>query len=401
LFGLEDTVFLYDLTSHYFEGQCPVNPQAQRGYSRDSRPDCKQVVVGLVVDREGFPIAHEVFDGNRRDSTTMEAMLDCLSKRAGALPGATVVVDRGISTDDNLAAIRARGCHYVVAARQSERERWLEEIERDEAFVEIIRTPSPRNPHQKKSVVQVRRLGMEGEETLILCRSEGRVEKDRAIRLRFEQKWNKDAEKLVRRIAEGALVDTDKVHEAIGRLKERYPRVARYYDVRYDSQNRTLSVAQRQERKRTAEILDGAYILKTDRRDLSDEDAWRIYMLLTRAENAFRSMKSPLCERPIFHHLQHRVQTHIFLCVLAYHLLAGIEKMFLDKGEHTSWKTIRETLSTHLIATIVLPCTDGRTLRIRRATTPEEAHKSIYEILKMDPQIIKPRKTWTEPAKQM
>lgn len=399
LFGLDDTVFFYDLTSHYFEGDCPHNPQAKRGYSRDSRPDCKQVVVGLVVDKDGFPIKHEVFDGNRRDSTTVEDMLESLDKRVGVLRGATVVVDRGMSTRENLASIKARGCHYIVAARQSERNQWLAEIEDESSFVTVERTPSPRNPFQKKSLVQVKKICGEDTETLILCKSDGRVEKDRAIRLSCEKKWKSDTDKLAARITKGNLTDVNRIHEAIGRLKERYPRVARYYELSYDNEKKHLTVTVLEERKKKAESLDGSYILKTDRNDLSDEEAWRTYILLTRAENAFRSMKSPLWERPIFHQLERRVQTHIFLCVLAYHLLVAIEKMFLDNDEHTSWETIRQTLSTHQIATVVLPCSDGKVLRIRRATTPEQVHRNIYSHLKMSHEIIMPRKLWSQKTK--
>ncbi len=396
LFGLDDTVFFYDLTSHYFEGNCPRNPQAKRGYSRDSRPDCKQVVVGLVVDKDGFAIKHEVFDGNRRDSTTMQDMLKSLGRRGDVLRGATVVVDRGLSTKDNLASIKACDCHYIVAAHQSERDQWLAQIEDESDMVTVVRTPSPRNPFQKKTLVQVKKISGKDGETVILCKSEGRVEKDRAIRLHFEKKWKSDTEKLSVRIAAGALTDTNKIHEAIGRLKERYPRVARYYELSYDEQKKQLCVSELLERKKKAEALDGSYILKTDREDLGDEEAWRVYMLLTRAESAFRSMKSPLWERPIFHQLERRVQTHIFLCVLAYHLLVAIEKMFLDNGEHTSWETIRQTLTTHQIVTVVLPCSDGKVLRLRRATTPEKSHRSIYDRLKMSYEIIKPRKTFSE-----
>ncbi len=133
------------------------NPQPKRGYSRDKRPDCKQVVVGLVLDREGFPKAHEVFDGNRQDRTTVGAMLDTLEERMGPKPGATVLVDRGMAYDENLAEIRARGYHYLVAGRQPERNAWLEEFEQEEGWEEIIREPSPGNPQQKKSQVRIQR----------------------------------------------------------------------------------------------------------------------------------------------------------------------------------------------------------------------------------------------------
>ena len=137
-------------------------------------------------------------------------------------------------------------------------------------------------------------------------------------------------------------------------------------------------------------------MLKTDRQDLTADEIWRTYILLTRVETAFRSMKSPLMEHPIFHHLQRRTQTHIFLCVLAYHLLAAIEKRFLDRGIHTSWWTLRQQLSTHQVITVVLPTADGRVLKIRKGTTPELAHKEIYAALKIPTEVMKPVKTWHE-----
>src|SRR5262249_41173230 len=158
----------------------------------------------------------------------------------------------------------------------------------------------------------------------------------------------------------------------------RYPRVARYYAVAYADTNRAVTWTVNAELKTRAEQLDGTYLLRTDRRDLSDDEVWRLYILLTRVEAAFRAMSSPLMGRPIFHHLKDRVQTHIFLCVLAYHLLVAIEKRFLDRDMHTSWATLREQLSTHQIVTIVLPTSNGRVLRIRRSSAPEQIHRGIY-----------------------
>jgi transposase len=156
LFNLDRTVFLYDLTSTYFEGRATANPKAKRGYSRDKRRDCKQVIVGLAVNRDGFPMAHEVFEGNVQDRQTLGKMLDLMDKRVGLKRGETVVVDRGMAYDDNLKEITDRQLHYIVASRQSERDVWLADFEDTEGFEEVIRRPSPRNPFQKKSHVQVK-----------------------------------------------------------------------------------------------------------------------------------------------------------------------------------------------------------------------------------------------------
>lgn len=394
LFNLDDTIYLYDLTSTYFEGRCPRNPQAQRGYSRDHRPDCKQVVVGLVLDREGFPKAHEVFDGNRQDRTTVEAMLTALEQRTGRRGGATVVVDRGMAFADTLAQIRARGHHYLVAGRPPERHPHLAAFDDTTGWSEIVRVPSPRNPGQHKTRVFIKRAGS-GDELHILCRSDGRREKDQAIRGTHEQRFLRDLTKLQARVSRGRLRAPAKIHEALGRLKERYSRVARYYALAYDEATRTVSGTPQADLQTRAQQLDGTYLLRTDRQDLSEEEIWRLYMLLTRVEAAFRAMKSPLMERPIFHHLERRVQTHIFLCVLAYHLLVAIEKRCRDRGMHTSWATLRDQLSTHQVVTVVLPAPHGQTLRLRKSSTPEAIHREIYATLQLPTEVMKPVKTWT------
>ena len=393
LFNLEDTVYLYDLTSTYFEGQAQANPQAKRGYSRDKRPDCKQVVVGLVLDPAGFPKAHEVFDGNRQDRASIDAMLDVLETRMGKKPGATVIVDRGMAFDENLEQIQKRGLHYLVAGLHTERYHWRDELEDDDDWEDVVRTPSPRNPFQQKTRVQIKRQ-QRGDVVYVLCRSAGREEKDRAIREKHEAKLLADLTKLQQRVSKGQLNHPDKIHQAVGRLMERYPRVARYYQITYDPDHKSLSWKDVADKKAVAQKLDGSYVLKTDRPDLTADEIWRTYMMLTRVEDAFRDIKSPLMERPIFHHLQNRTQTHIFLCVLAYHLLTAIEYRFLQVGIHTSWWTLREQLSTHEVGTIVLPTTDGRVLKIRKASTAEPLHRHIYATLRIPSEIIKPVQTW-------
>ncbi len=393
LFDLDETILLYDLTSTSFEGKAQRIPKAKRGYSRDHRPDCKQVVVGLVLGREGFPRAHEIFEGNAQDRQTLGAMLGSLERRVGIVAGATVVVDRGMAFAENLAELRRRKLHDVVAAGQKERDRLLGEFETAAGFEEVVRRPSPRNPGPKKSSVRVKAHPTENE-LLILCLSQERVEKDRAIREKQEGRFLKDLAKVQARIETGRLQKEVKIGEAIGRLKERYPRVARYYALSFDAKARRLTGAPDEPRRAVAANLDGSYLLRTDRQDLTAEEAWRIYAALTRAEGAVRCMKSPLCERPLFHHLEHRVESHIFLCVLAYHLLVAIETTLLRQEIHTSWATVRDLLATHTIVTIVLPTDRDGVLRIRRGATPEPDHKILYEALGVPMEIMRPVKTW-------
>jgi hypothetical protein len=304
-------------------------------------------------------------------------MLTALEQRTGRRGGATVVIDRGMAFAENLAQIQARGHHYLVAGRPPERHPHREAFEDEAGWTEIVRQPSPRNPGQKKTRVWVKRAVGDG-----------------AIRDKHETRFLRDLTKLQTRVARGRLRAPAKIHEALGRLKERHSRVARYYALAYDEATRTVSWTTQADLHTRAEQLDGTYLLRTDRQDLRDEEIWRLYMLLTRVEAAFRAMKSPLMERPIFHHLEHRVQTHIFLCVLAYHLLVAIEKRCLDHGVHTSWATLRDQLSTHQVITVVLPATDGRTVRIRKSSTPDAIHRELYRLLQMPAEVMRPVKTW-------
>jgi transposase len=234
-----------------------------------------------------------------------------------------------------------------------------------------------------------------GGQTHVLCLSSERKQKDRAIRELHEKRLLEDLEKLKKRVAKGKGKGTKpaEVRESIGRLKERYSRVARYYRMEYDEEQKTFAYHLEASKRAEAEQLDGSYLLKTDREDLSAEEAWRIYIMLTRAEAAFRALKSPLAERPIFHHKECRVEAHIFLCVLAYHLLTAIEKTLLDAGLHTSWATVREQLKTHQVNTIVLPTEGGMELRIRKATVPEPIHGELYKQLRVAPEIMRPQQS--------
>jgi transposase len=397
LFNLDQTIYLYDLTSTYFEGACAHNPKAKLGYSRDHRSDCKQLVVGLVLNRDGFALTHEIFAGNTRDHLTLGTMIDRLRKRVELKEGATVVVDRGMAFDDNLAEIKARKLHYIVASRQPERDRWLAEFEDTDGFTPVLREPSPLNPAQKKTTIEVKVCADADEQTYVLCRSQQRIAKDRAIRSKQEARLLVDIEKLSLRVANKKLIKPEKINQAIGRLLERYPRVARYYRLSHDEKAATIVSTFDADKHLTAEKLDGCYLLKSDRKDLTADEIWRVYTLLTRAEDAFRDMKSPLVIRPIFHHKERRADSHIFLCLLAYHLLTAIEKTLLNQNIHTSWASLRDALKTHQVCSVVLPTKDGSCLRIRKAAAPEPDVQQIYRNLAISPNVITPKHTWTQP----
>ncbi len=388
LFNLEGSLVLYDLTNTYFEGQAARNPKAMRGHSKEMRTDCKLVAMGLMLDADGFPIGHEVFAGNTINGNTVEAMLDGLEARTGREGGSTVVMDRGFASEDNLKLVRSRHYDYLMAGFQQQRNALLKDFEDLEGWEAI-------QPSANKVPVQIKRIE-KGDEVFLLCVSPARAEKERAIRERQEKKLVKDLEALVKAVAkaleQGEPIGDKELGERIGRLRERYPRAGRYYLV--DRKEGILEWTLKVEQRARAEELDGAYFLRTSRKGMGPEEIWRTYIALTRIESAFRDLKGTLDMRPVYHQKEIRVETHVFLAVLAFHLQAVIERTLKEAGDHTCWETVREELSTHHVVTTLLPTADGKTLAIRRGSVPDRRVGEIYRHLNLDPEPMTPIRTW-------
>lgn len=388
LFNLDDTLILYDLTNTYFEGEAKGTPKAKRGHSKEKRTDCKLVAMGLMVDGEGFPIGHEVMDGNTIDGTTVPAMLDSLEARTGRRGGSTIVMDRGFASAANLELVRAREHHYLMAGFQNQRGDLLDEFEAVDGWEEI-------QPRSVKVPVQIKRIER-GDEVLLLCISAARAEKDRAIREKQEGRLLTALADLATSVgkaaSKGSPISDEALGERIGRLRERYTRAARYYAM--SREDGVLTWTLKAEEHRRAQQLDGAYFLRTSNKTLGAEEIWRTYITLTRIESAFRDLKGTLDLRPIHHRKEMRVETHLFLCVLAYHLQVAIERALQQAGDHTSWETLREELRTHQVATVLLPTNDGRTLAIRKAGIPDRRVREIYRLLALETEPMKPVRTW-------
>jgi len=388
LFNLDGSLVLYDMTNTYFEGQAARNPKAMRGHSKEMRTDCKLVAMGLMLDADGFPIGHEVYAGNTIDGTTVEAMLKGLEARTGREGGSTVVMDRGFASEDNLKLVRSRHYDYLMAGFQQQRNALLKEFEDLEGWEAI-------QPSANKVPVQIKRIE-KGDEVFLLCVSPARAEKERAIRERQEKRLVKDLEALVKAVAkaleQGEPMEDKELGERIGRLRERYPRAGRYYLV--DRKEGVLEWTLKAEQRARAEELDGAYFLRTSRKDMGPEEIWRTYIVLTRIESAFRDLKGTLDMRPVYHQKEIRVETHVFLAVLAFHLQAVIERTLKEAGDHTSWETLREELGTHHVVTTLLPTADGKTLAIRRGSVPDRRVGEIYRHLDLDPEPMTPIRTW-------
>jgi transposase len=290
---LEGSLVLYDMTNTYFEGQAARNPKAKRGHSKEMRTDCKLVAMGLMLDADGFPIGHEVYAGNTIDGTTVKAMLDGLEARTGRAGGSTVVMDRGFASADNLKLVRERHYDYLVAGFQQQRNGLLKEFEDLEGWEAI-------QPSANKVPVQIKQIE-KGDEVFLLCVSQARAEKERAIRERQEKKLVKDLEALAKAVAkaleQGEPMEDKELGERIGRLRERYSRAGRYYLV--DRKEGILEWTLKAELRARAEELDGAYFLRTIRKDMGPEEIWRTYIVLTRIESAFRDLKGTLDMRRV------------------------------------------------------------------------------------------------------
>lgn len=384
LFGAEFDVLLYDLTSTYVEGAAENNPMMGRGYSRDHRPDCEQMVIALIVNSEGFPFSYETFDGNRADVSTMEAILRMVERKYGKARRIWVM-DRGIVSEENLAAIRKRGGQYLVGTPRSQMKRFESELLQDN-WIEV------------RAGVEIKQIAIpQGEETYILCRSAGRKEKEKAIRQRFSTGMEKALDALEKSIANGRLKDRYKMERRLGRIQERYPQVHDLYAVALsDTATGTRLVWEmKTERKQWRDLREGAYMLRTNLQANSAEELWSKYMQLTEAEASFRALKSELSIRPLFHQKESRVKAHVLVAFLGYALWVTLKHLLkrrptivpqssVSGGDHAqplSPMKALALLSTLQSADIVLPTTDGREIRIRRITEPTAEQKSLLHQL--------------------
>jgi transposase len=387
LFGAEFDVLLYDLTSTYVEGAAEKNPMIRRGYSRDHRPDCEQMVIALIVNNEGFPFSYETFNGNRADVSTMETILRMVERKYGKARRIWVM-DRGIVSEENLQAIRKRGGHYLVGTPRSQMKQFEAELTKDDDWTRV------------RPEVEVKKVAIaEGEETYILCRTTGRKEKEKAIRNRFSDNMEKALKGLEKTIAAGRLKDRNKMERRLGKIQARHPSVNDLYDVslRDMPEGARLFWQIKEDRKNWRESREGAYLLRTNLQANTAEELWAKYMQLTEAEASFRALKSELSIRPLFHQLEPRVKAHVMVAFLGYALWVTLKHLLkrrapiepkpsvsgVDNAQQLSPMKALSLLSTLQSADIVLPTTDGREIRLRRITEPTTEQKSLLQQLRL------------------
>ena len=367
-FGVRMEFLLYDVTSTFFEGAAAKNPKAQRGYSRDGRPDCKQVCIGLVCTPEGLPLSYEVFAGNRADVTTVEEIVKMMEENYGAARRVWVM-DRGMVSEANIAFLRERKALYIVGTPKSELRRFEAALLEQENWTAVQEGLEAR---------MVEHPDGEGAEKYVLCRSTARAEKERAMLARQSGKLAAELAKVQAWLARGPQSDLEKVGRRIGRLLGKYPAAAKVIEARVeqDAGGRACGLCffSQLEAGRQAHRRGGAYLLRTNCEETDPATLWRWYIQLISAEAAFRTAKSDLGLRPIFHHLEARVDAHILVCFLALALWRCLEQWMGAKGLGSCARKLIAAISAIKSMDVILPVQRGgvRTnLRLRVVAKPE------------------------------
>ncbi len=375
LFDVEYDLLLYDLTSTYFEGEEPYNPLAQRGYSRDHRPDCKQVNIAVIVTREGIPLGHEVFAGNVSDVKTLQQIVESVERRYGKAQRIWVM-DRGLSSKKNVAWLEKEGRLYVVATPRSEWKRWRAQFE-DPSGWQVLRD----DVEGKLCVAE------EGKLSFVLCRSAQRRIKEKAMHQRFAARIDAALQKLERRLTHSKKrLDRAPIDRQLGRLLQRNSRAAARYQIELITDATQpagirLQWSIRADWERAAEISEGCYVLRTNVADFTAPQTWQTYIQLTAAEAAFRIHKSELSIRPVWHWKERRVRSHILVCFLAYVLWKTLEQWQSQAGLGNSPRTLLEEFERIRSTDVVLPLTadSARELRLRCVVRPDKAQAILLQ----------------------
>ena len=394
LFALKEQIILYDLTNTYFEGRALGNAKAKFGNSKEKRSDCRLVTLGLVIDGNGFPKCSRIFAGNQSESKTLVQMVEALIKTTGdqaqsdmqqsSTEKPTIVMDAGIATEANLAELKARGYHYICVSRTKP------DIIATGDFMTIKDEPG--------NTIKIQKF-IENNETYLYCHSEGKKKKEQSMQGRWVQKFEEQLAHIAASVHKKRCTKNyQKVCERVGRLREKYSRIARFYTINIIEKNGLADQItwEYAKKEQSDQFFSGSYYLRTDRMDLQEKQIWDIYLMLKQMEDAFRSLKSEMGLRPVHHKKEQRCDSHLFLTVLAYHILHSIMTILRQNNIKQRWQTIRPLLLTHGISTIKMNLENGKTLHVRKCSQPEAFHKTIYDALRLDHVPCKPRKYVTE-----
>ena len=381
LFDKKSTLFLYDLTNTYFEGACRANSIAKRAKSKEKRNDCPLVSLALLVDSLGYPLFSQVYEGNASEPATLTCILDrleadCQKTLFNISP--TIVADRGIATKENISLLRDRGYEYIVVERRCGQDSYIEEFKAAIDSFEVV--------EKKDNTIYIKKKVTEDTAELLVL-SKARKEKEEAIDKLKEERFLNDIDALKKSIAKGNVSLTEKVLVRIGRILGKYPSVSKYYDIATIADSSSKKVTglniTRKESRDDRNILTGCYVIETTHKDMDSLKILESYLMLTRVEDAFKSLKTDLGIRPVYHQKADRTKAHLFISVLAYHLLNTIEMKLSEKGCSSKWSTVRKELSTHMRTTVIMTDKDGGIHHIRVSSAPEEIHRKVYDLLEV------------------
>jgi transposase len=375
LFAIENEVLLYDVTSTYFEGEAEASPLAQRGYSRDHRPDCKQVLIALIVTFDGFPLGYEVFAGNTHDSQTVQTIVTTMEARHGVV-GRVWIADRGMASRENLAWLRQTGRRYIIGAPKSELKKFAGALADTASWREV----------REGIEVKLTRCPDTGE-TVILCRSAERRSKEQAMHDKFSRRIQVALERLAARITRSKRrLDREQVNRQIGRILQQNQRAAQRFNVRLADDGSgpagfRLEIEVNASFDDWAALSEGAYLLRSNISDWRDEQLWKAYIQLTQAEAAFRIQKDQLKVRPVWHQRGNRVEAHILVCFLAFVLWKTLEMWQSRAGLGNSPRIILEELARIQSHDVVLPTATLGQIRLRCVTQPDAAQAALLDRL--------------------
>jgi len=363
-FGLGFEFLLYDVTSTYFEGLAEDNVLAARGYSRDHRPDCKQVCIGLVVTSEGLPVGYEVFAGNRNDVTTLKEMVELMEEKYGQAKRVWVM-DRGIASEENLQWLRQRGAHYLVGTPKKHLKKF------EAALLDESRWTAIRAGLEVKMVETP-----EGAERFILCRSEDRAAKERAMLNRQVDRLREHLDKVDASLRRNPTAKIGPIERRIGRWMGRYPAAASVFTVELEYNNQqqacALCVKEHADRYQWACRAHGAYMLRTNYIEGDESDLWKWYIQLSQAEAAFRMSKTDLNLRPVFHHIAERVRAHVLVCFLSLAMWRVLEMWMSAKGLGSCARQLLLELDELRSMDVVLPTQESGEIRLRVVAKPDK-----------------------------
>jgi len=378
LFALEEKIILYDLTNTFLEGSGKYNRKARYGRSKEKRSDCLLVTLGLVLDMQGFPKKSRIFKGNVSEPKTMETMIQGLTGRDipdDSLIKPTIVLDAGIASEENVLWLKDKHYPYIVVSRKKRKE-----IPSDVNMIAVKEDDKTKTVFVQAGLATKK----ETDELELYCHSIDKEKKEESIKNKFQQRF--EAEMLKARNAlhlKNGTKHYDKVVERIGRLKEKYKLVSHTYKVSIEKDTETDKAKNITWSRKKTEKTNGIYCLRTDRKDLNEQQIWDIYTMLTDIEDAFRCMKSELGLRPIYHQKETRCDGHIFITLLAYHLLHTIRFKLRQKGVRFCWTTIRKQLLTQVRVSTTMRRKDGKIIHIRKSSKVEPSHQAIYDALNL------------------